>query len=62
MALTAVIICIGVIWKDWPNDELARLTTVILSFSKYVVPAFGEVSPGRSIPVFSVKPNASKYL
>ena len=60
MAAAAVIMCRGVMEKFWPKDSTARLEGVLISSMAlwYKVTA----SPGRSMPVLSVKPKASRYL
>ena len=50
----------GYPYKDAINDIIKFVKDIAGEW--YVIPATGEPSPGRSIPVFSVKPNASKYL
>ena len=57
-AAAAVTICMGVTLVVWPNAELESSTIPISDSFTYSESA----SPGRSIPVFSVKPKASKYL
>ena len=55
---TAVIKPIGVTWNLWPKDIVA--SSVSLTF--WIVWKIPLASPGKSIPVFSVRPNASMYL
>ena len=60
MAAAAVIMCRGVMEKFCPKDSTARSEGVLIRS----VTLWNRVtaSPGRSIPVLSVKPKASRYL
>ena len=53
------IICRGVTSKRWPKEAVASSTSPILSLSQMA--PFRLASPGRSMPVFSIIPKASKY-
>ena len=57
MAQTMLIIWIGVTVKRWPNDAVASATS-FQSLTTSVWWNWPLPSPGRSMPVFSVRPNA----